>query len=164
MKETIGHYFAALDDPRSERNQRHPLTTLIGTSFLACLSGIDSFSGIQDFVEMHFESLCEHFDFPNGLPSHDTYQRLWDALSPQQFQACFSDFIESLEKVSSDVLSIDGKTIRNSGKEKAIHIVSAWCHQNKMVFGQKKVDSKSNEITAIPELLKLLDLKNKIIT
>jgi hypothetical protein len=164
MKDTIANYFVNLDDPRSLRNQRHPLITLIGTSLLAALSGIDSFSGIQDFVEMHMDDLSNYFDFPHGLPSHDTYQRLWDNISPTQFQEGFAEFIESLEKVVSDVLSIDGKTIRNSGKEKAIHIVSAWCHNNQMVFGQTKVDSKSNEIAAIPEVLKMLDLENKVIT
>lgn len=164
MKDTIATYFANLEDPRSLRNQRHPLITLIGTSLLAALSGIDSFSGIQDFVDMHMNELSKHFDFPHGLPSHDTYQRLWDAISPMQFQAGFADFVASLEKVASDILSVDGKTIRNSGKDKALHIVSAWCHNNQMVFGQTKVDSKSNEITAIPEVLKMLDLENKVIT
>jgi predicted transposase YbfD/YdcC len=164
MKETLGAYFEGLEDPRSLRNQRHPLITLIGTSFLAILSGIDSFSGMQDFVEMHMEALEDYFDFPHGVPSHDTYQRLWDALSPTQFKACFSDFIDSLEKVASDVISIDGKTIRNSGKDKALHIVSAWCHENKLVFAQEKVESKSNEIKAIPKVLELLDLENKVIT
>ena len=164
MQDTIAKYFENLEDPRSARNQRHPLITLIGTSLLAALSGIDSFSGIQDFVDMHMEKLQHYFSFPSGLPSHDTYQRLWDALSPTQFQSCFLEFIASLEKVASDVISIDGKTIRNSGKDKAIHIVSAWCHNNRMVFGQKRVGSKSNEITAIPNVLDLLDLENKIIT
>lgn len=164
MQETIATYFANLEDPRSLRNQRHPLISLIGTSLLAVLSGIDSFSGIQDFVDMHMEELSHHFDFPYGLPSHDTYQRLWDAISPKQFQTCFSDFVASLEKVASDILSLDGKTIRNSGTEKALHIVSAWCHNNQMVFGQEKVDSKSNEITAIPKLLETLDLQDKVIT
>lgn len=164
MKDTLSHYFSNLEDPRSFRNQRHPLMTLIGTSLLAALSGIDSFSGIQDFTEMHCEDLKTFFDFPHGIPSHDTYQRLWDSLSPSQFQGCFSDFLASLEKVASDVISLDGKTIRNSGKDKALHIVSAWCHKNQMVFGQVKVDSKSNEIKAIPELLKLLDLEGKVVT
>jgi predicted transposase YbfD/YdcC len=137
---------------------------LIETSFLAALSGIDSFGGIQDFVEAHRDALEEFFEFPNGLPSHDTYQRLWDSLSSEEFQTCFSDFVSSLSKISSDVISVDGKTIRNSGKEKPIHIVSAWCVENKMVFAQEKVDEKSNEITAIPKLLKLLDLNHKVIT
>jgi len=164
MKETISHYFSSLEDPRSYRNQKHPVMTIIGTSLLSVLSGIDSFSGMQDFTEAHLEALKDYFDFPNGFPSHDTYQRFWDSLCVEQFQACFSDFVESLSKVTSDVISLDGKTIRNSGRVKALHIVSAWCHKNQMVFGQKKVNSKSNEITAIPEVLRLLDLQDKTIT
>ena len=82
-------------------------------------------------------------------------QRLWDALSPTQFKACFTEFVSSLKKVTSEVISLDGKTIRNSGKDKALHIVSAWCHNNQLVFGQEKVDAKSNEITAIPKVLDL---------
>ena len=113
---------------------------------------------------MHMDQLKKYFDFPQGVASHDTQQRLWDALSPKQFKVSFSEFITSLEKISSDVISIDGKTIRNSGKESALHIVSAWCHQNQLVFGQEKVNSKSNEITAIPKVLDLLDLENKVIT
>ncbi|MDQ5884168.1 MAG: hypothetical protein QG556_507 [Pseudomonadota bacterium] len=164
MKETLATYFESLEDPRSLRNQRHPLITLVGTSLLAALSGIDSFSGIQDFVDMHMDELNKYFDFPHGLPIHDTYQRLWDALSPTQFKACFTEFVSSLEKVASEVISLDGKTIRNSGKDKALHIVSAWCHNNHLVFGQERVDDKSNEITAIPKVLDLLDIDHKIIT
>ena len=164
MPETLGTYFERLEDPRSARNQRHDFMTLVGTSVLAALSGIDSFSGIHDFVEAHLDDLSQFYEFPHGVPSHDTYQRLWDALSPTQFKACFQEFISSLEKVASDVISIDGKTIRNSGKEKTLHIVSAWCHANRLVFGQEKVDVKSNEIKAIPKVLELLDLENKVIT
>jgi len=164
MKESIGSYFASIEDPRSLRNQRHPLITLIGTSLLAALCGIDSFSGIQEFTEMKMEELSTYFEFPNGCPSHDTYQRLWDGLSPSQFKDSFEDFIDCLEKVASEVICVDGKTIRNSGKEKAIHIVSAWCYENKLVFAQEKTASKSNEITAIPKVLEQLDLENKVVT
>lgn len=81
-------------------------------------------------------------------------------MSPTQFKACFTEFIGCLEKVASEVISLDGKTIRNGDKEKALHIVSAWRHNNQLVFGQEKVDTKSNEITAIPKVLGLLDLDN----
>lgn len=166
MKDKISTYFASLEDPRSLRNQKHPLITLVGTTLLAALSGIDSFSGIQDFVDMHIDKLSVYFDFPYGLPSHDTYQRLLDALSPTQFKICFSDFVSCLQKVDSNIISLDGKTIRNSGGKDSnpLHIVSAWCHSNQIVFGQERVDDKSNEITAIPKVLSLLDLPNKIIT
>jgi predicted transposase YbfD/YdcC len=119
---------------------------------------------MEDFVEMHFEELSAHFDLRGGIPSHDTYQRLWDSISPVQFRESFLEFVESLREISSEIISIDGKTIRNSGKEKPMHIVSAWCQNNSLVFAQEKVHAKSNEITAIPEILRKLDLKGKIIT
>lgn len=166
MKEQLHAYFKNVKDPRSIRNQKHQLITLIGTTLLAMLSGIDSFTGIQDFVEMHLDELSVFFDFPNGLPSHDTYQRLWDSIDPSQFKLAFMDFVNSLEKVEGNLINIDGKTIRNSnkGEEKALHIVSAWCQANKIVLAQEKTDSKSNEIKAIPKLLELLDLSGRIIT
>lgn len=164
MKDLFHTYFSKVEDPRSIRNQRHNFITLIGTTFLSALSGIDSFSGIQDFVEAHFEELHQFFDFPNGVPSHDTYQRLWDSISPPQFLEAFHDFTDTLKNVVSELINIDGKTIRNSGQDKALHIVSAWCQANQLVLAQEKIDAKSNEITAIPRLLRLLDLKNHIVT
>ena len=143
MEEVLGHYFKDVDDPRSLRNQRHSLMTLIGTTLLAVLSGIDSFSGMQDFVEMHFDELSKYFNLTSGVPSHDTYRRLWDSLSPTQFQASFQDFVKTLQTVSSDVISLDCK---------ALHVVSTWCRANQLVLAQEKVDEKSNEITAIPKL------------
>lgn len=164
MKDIFHTYFTKVEDPRSIRNQRHNFITLIGTTFLSALSGIDSFSGIQDFVEAHFTELHQFFDFPNGVPSHDTYQRLWDSISPSQFLEAFHDFTDTLKNVVSELINIDGKTIRNSGQDKALHIVSAWCQANQLVLAQENVNAKSNEITAIPRLLRLLDLKNHIVT
>ena len=137
MKSIFENYFNAVEDPRSVRNQRHSFMTIVGTTFLAALSGIDSFSGIQDFVEMHLEDLSGYFDFPHGAPSHDTYQRFWDALAPSQFLKAFNEFMQSLEKITGDIISLDGKTIRNSGDEKPLHIVSAWCRANQLVLAQK---------------------------
>jgi predicted transposase YbfD/YdcC len=164
VSEVFFEFFSEIDDPRSWKNQIHDFIALIGTTFCAILSGFDSFCGMADYVEMHFDELSQHFDLSGGVPSHDTYQRFWEAISPEQFYKYFFEFIESLQKVNSDVINIDGKTIRNSGKEKPLHIVSAWCQNNQMVFAQEKVHAKSNEITAIPRILKRLDLKNKVIT
>jgi predicted transposase YbfD/YdcC len=164
MQEIFSNFFSKVEDPRSWKNQIHDFIAIIGTSFCAVLSGIDSFSGIEDYVEAHFDELSQSFKLSGGVPSHDTYQRFWDSISPIEFRECFMEFVESLQKVCSEILSIDGKTIRNSGKEKALHIVSAWCQNNQMVFAQEKVHEKSNGITAIPEILKKLDLQNKIIT
>jgi predicted transposase YbfD/YdcC len=164
MKDLLSPHFASVEDPRSKRNQKHNFITLIGTTFLAVLSGIDSFSGIQDFVEAHFEELRTLFDFPNGVASHDTYRRLWDTISPHQFSQAFQDFTACLKTVVGDLINIDGKTIRNSGSDKALRIVSAWCRANQLVLAQEKADEKSNEITAIPKLLRLLDLEGQIVT
>lgn len=157
-------YFADIDDPRSPRNQRHPLFMLIGTTLLASLAGIDSFSGFADFTEAHHDALSEYFDFPYGYPSHDTYQRLWDAIAPSQFYKSFLLFTSSLKQLTQTFINLDGKAIRHSGSEKALHIVTAWCHANQLVLAQEKVDSKSNEITALPKLIELLDLKGRIVT
>lgn len=163
MQEAL-KYFSDIDDPRSSRNQKHPLITLIGTTLLASIAGIDSFSGFADFTEAHYERLIEYFDFPYGSPSHDTYQRLWDAINPSQFYQSFVLFTASLSKITQTFINLDGKTIRHSGDEKALHIVSAWCHANQLVLAQEKVDSKSNEITALPKLIELLDLTGRIVT
>jgi predicted transposase YbfD/YdcC len=156
--------FETIQDPRSVRNQKHPLMTLIGTTLLASLAGIDSFSGFADFTEAHFDQLEEYFAFPHGSPSHDTYQRLWDEISPEEFYRCFQEFTQYLATIAGTYINLDGKTIRNSGHDKALHIVSAWCQANRLVLAQEKVDSKSNEITALPKLIKLLDLKGRVIT
>lgn len=157
-------YFKNIKDPRSVRNQKHPVMTIIGTTLLASLAGIDSFSGFADFTESHFEELKKYFEFPYGPPSHDTYQRFWDAVNPEEFYCAFEAFTHALVTAIGTYINLDGKTIRNSGENKALHIVSAWCQANQLVLAQEKVDSKSNEITALPKLLKLLDLKNRIVT
>ncbi|QQR53695.1 ISAs1 family transposase [bacterium] len=166
MQKSLLEYFEEIKDPRSDRNKKHPLEMLIGTTLLAFLCGIDSFSGIEAFVEGHEEELAKYFDFPGGVPSHDTYQRLWDQIRPEEFVDAFHSFTASIVTIPQEMslVSIDGKTIRNSGKEKPLHIVSAWCEANQMVIAQHKVKAKSNEITAIPELLKLLDLHERIVT
>ena len=162
--EDLLDFFTDVQDPRSNRNQKHPLKTLIGTTLLASLSGIDSFSGFSDFTESHFNNLKNYFEFPFGVPSHDTYQRLWDGIEPEQFYRSFGEFANYLADVASNIINLDGKTIRHSGQEKALHIVSAWCRANQLTLAQEKVDDKSNEITALPKLIKLLDLKSRIVT
>lgn len=162
--EDLLDFFTDVHDPRSNRNQKHPLKTLIGTTLLASLSGIDSFSGFSDFTEAHYDNLNKYFEFPFGVPSHDTYQRLWDGIDPEEFYRSFHEFAGYLADVASDIINLDGKTIRHSGKEKALHIVSAWCRANQLTLAQEKVDDKSNEITALPKLIKLLDLNSRIVT
>lgn len=125
-------YFEEIEEPRSIKNQKHPIMILLGTSLLGSLAGIDSFSGFADFTEAHYEKLQDYFDFPHGPPSHDTYQRVWDNINPLEFHSAFSLFTESLANLNSHFINMDGKTIRNSGSEKALHIVSAWCQSNQL--------------------------------
>ena len=164
ITEGLNPYLENIDDPRSMRNQKHLFKTLIGTTLLSYMSGIESFSGIAEFVEAHLEALENYFEFPYGVPSHDTYQRLWDAIDPLQFYKAFEAFTKILVDMKEGLISIDGKTIRNSGSDKPLHIVSAWCASHQLTLAQEKVDVKSNEIKAIPNLLTLLDLTNRIIT
>ncbi|MDR2464482.1 MAG: transposase family protein, partial [Holosporales bacterium] len=96
-----------IDDTRSWKNQVHDFISIIGTTFCAALAGIDSFSGISDFVEMHFSELSKYFDLSGGVPSHDTYQRFWNAISPLQFSDCFAEFVESLQKIYTEIISLD---------------------------------------------------------
>lgn len=163
MKNQLATIFKEVEDPRSCRNQKHPLISIIGISLLAALSGVDSFSGMADFVEAHFEDLKSHFELPNGPPSHDTFQRVWSLINPTEFLKSFHEFTKALASAFGAVISIDGKTIRNSGQS-PLHIVNAWCASNELVLAQERVSDKSNEITAVPKLLRLLDLSDKIVT
>lgn len=163
LKKGIEQVFATVKDRRSIRNQKHPFTSLLGISLLGSLAGIDSFSGLGDYAEMHYESLSEVFELPYGAPSHDTFQRLFDALEPSEFHDCFFKFTQQLSHILEGVIAVDGKTIRNSSAN-PLHVVNAWCEANQLVLAQLCVEEKSNEITAIPLLLKLLDLDNRIIT
>jgi len=163
LKDGLTQVFDGITDQRSSRNQKHPFISLLGISLLGALSGIDSFSGLGDYAEMHFGGLSKIFDLPHGAPSHDTFQRLFDAIEPSQFHDCFFKFTQQLSRVFEGVIAVDGKTVRNSGPN-PLHIVNAWCEANQLVLAQMCVEDKSNEITAIPLLLKLLDLHNRVVT
>lgn len=163
LQDGLEKVFSGITDQRSQRNQKHPFISLLGISLLGALSGIDSFSGLGDYAEMHFDSLSKVFDLPNGAPSHDTFQRLFDAIDPDEFHTSFFRFTEQISQVLEGVIAVDGKTIRNSG-DNPLHIVNAWCETNQLVLAQMRVDEKSNEITAIPKLLNLLSLSNRIVT
>lgn len=164
MQSELLSIFKNVADPRSYRNQRHPFISIIGISLLGVLSGIDGFSGLADYAEMHLEELQKYLDLPNGAPSHDTFQRVWSTISPTEFLESFHEFTQTIASVfKGGIISIDGKKIRNSG-DNPLTIVSAWCAQNELVLAQEKVSDKSNEITAVPKLLRLLDLNSKIVT
>lgn len=158
------HMFDGMEDPRVNRTRIHPLESILGLGLLGALAGIDSFVGLQDFAETHEDILKTIVPFPGGIPSHDTIGRVFSLIEVERFHSIFFDFTEKLKRKVDELVAIDGKTIRNSHGKNPLHVVSAWSESNKLVLGQIKTDSKSNEITAIPLLLDMLDLENNIIS
>lgn len=167
MKKTLIECLENLTDPRNPLDISHKLVDILVITILAILCGANGFNEIEMFGKSKEKWLKKFIELPNGIPSHDTFNRILSSIEPKEFHACFMDWISNLyEKLSEEIISIDGKTARRTkGKDnKPIHIVSAWANKNKLVLGQIKTDDKSNEITAIPELLKKLDISGCIIT
>jgi predicted transposase YbfD/YdcC len=164
--------FAALDDPRVERTKEHQLLDILTIALCAVLCGADNWVEIETFGQAKRAFFEQFLVLPHGIPSHDTFGRVFARLNPQQFQECFRAWVQDLMSASGGqlqgVVALDGKCLRGSragdhGKA-AIYMVSAWAEANRLVLGQVKVDDKSNEITAIPVLLKLLELSGCIVT
>lgn len=163
MKNEISKIFEKVTDPRSNRNQRHPLVSIIGISLLGAIGGIDSFIGLGDFAEAHLESLEKYFDLPFGAPSHDTFRTLWSMINPEEFNESFHEFTQCIANLKTGVISLDGKTVRNSGQN-LFHVVSVWCNANELTLAQEKVGLKGGEIKVIKNLLSLLELNNRVVT
>lgn len=166
---SLAEVFSELDDPRVVGRCDHKLVEIIIIAVCAVLTGAESWVEIETFATMKESWLRSLLELPGGIPSHDTFGRVFAALDAEAFQSCFVRWVEGVFKVTGgQVVAIDGKTLRGSqdtylGK-KAIHMVSAWASANGIVLGQRKVDDKSNEITAIPELLQALDVAGCIVT
>jgi predicted transposase YbfD/YdcC len=161
--------FAQLKDPRVNRTKRHSLPDILAIAICGVICGADGWVQIAKFGRCKQEWFKTFLELPNGIPSHDTFGRVFAALDPRAFEECFAQWIAALTTASQGrLVAIDGKTIRRSldaaNDKAAIHMVSAWCGANQMVLGQLATDAKSNEITAIPELLKLLDLSGAVVT
>ena len=162
-------HFSELDDPRIERTKKHQLFDIVVITICAVIADADTWVEVADFGRDREPWLRTFLDLPNGIPSHDTFGRVFRHLDPQQWQTCFLSWIQAVNQVTGgQIIPIDGKTLRRSqdktlGK-KAIHMVSAWASENRLVLGQVKVDEKSNEITAIPALLEMLTLAGCIVT
>lgn len=162
-------HFVTLTDPRIERTKEHLLIDIVAIAILAIISGAEGWIGIETYGQVKSDWLKSFLELPNGIPSHDTFSRVFSRLEPQQFQDCFLSWVKSItQKLEIDVIAIDGKTMKQSydrnQKQKALHIVSAWSSSHQLVLGQKKVQSKSNELTAIPALLELLEIEGSLIT
>lgn len=165
---TIDHFFETVEDPR-HHNRLHKLIDIIVMSITAVVAGADSYEQIEIFAKDRKRWLSKFLELPRGIPSHDTIGRVLERMDPKEFQRGFKLWIGSIAKqTDQQVIAIDGKTLRRSHDhakdKKAIHMVSAWASANQVVLGQLKTQDKSNEITAIPHLLKLLDISGCIIT
>lgn len=170
--EQLRERFSALGDPRVERTKLHQLLDIITIAICAVICGGDDWVEIETFGNEKRPFFDKFLLLPNGIPSHDTFGRVFARINPEQFQACFLEWVQDLVSASGNqlkgVVAIDGKTLcgsRDTASGKgAIQMVSAWARSNSMVLGQVKVDDKSNEITAIPVLLKLFDLTGCTVT
>ena len=160
--------FSNLRDPRISRKKLYPLTEILFVVLCGAICGAESWRDYVLFGKEKLDFLREHFPFTNGIPSKNTFARVFGSLDPECFKACFIDWVKSLQSVLSGVIAIDGKTLRGSfdtaSSSAAIHMVSAFATEARLVLAQQKVEDKSNEITAIPKLLDLLSLEGHIVT
>lgn len=160
--------FGTIDDPRSHINQLHNLTDILLIGIISVICGAETWKQMREFAQSKEVFLRTFLDLPNGIPSEDTINRVFSAIDSNQFEACFIDWVNSISiKLKGQVIAIDGKTIRgakSAGKKSPVHMVSAWASENNLVLGQVRVNEKSNEITAIPELIEKLCISGNIIT
>lgn len=166
---TIEQHFGDLTDPRIDRTKLHKLLDVLVIAICAVIAGADNWEDIADFGQAKIDWFKTFLELPNGIPSHDTFNRVFARLDPQEFRNGFISWVSAVsEVIDGQVIAIDGKVLRRShdrgiGKA-AITMVSAWASANRLVLGQVKVDDNSNEITAIPQLLQALEVSGCIVT
>ena len=162
-------HFDSLEDPRTTYLVEHPLLDIVALTICAVICGAETWEEIEAYGRSKSDWLKTFLGLPQGIPSHDPIARVFALLEPTQLQDCFVSWVQSLAELSlGEVVALDGKSARHSydksrGKG-AIHMVSAWAGENQLVLGQVKVSDKSNEITAIPKLLNILDVSGCIVT
>jgi predicted transposase YbfD/YdcC len=164
---SIPKFFAKLPDPRRAHRRLHRLQDIIVIALCAVIAGAQDWQQIVTFGRKRRAWLSGFLELPNGIPSHDTFERVFDRLKPQAFQACFRQWVQAISTaLRIKHIAIDGKTLRGSRSAKLgpLHLVSAWATAQHLSLGQVAVDAKSNEITAIPLLLELLDLNGALVT
>jgi predicted transposase YbfD/YdcC len=161
-------YFADLQDPRVERTREHLLEEILLITIAAVLSGASGWNEIADYAKAKIEWFRTFLKLPGGIPSHDTFNRVFSALDGDELEKGFVAWVASIAKLTAgEIISIDGKALkgtRQAGKKAIVHMVSAWANTNNLVLAQRKVDDKSNEITAIPKLLQTLELSGTVVT
>lgn len=162
-------HFSIIRDPRVERRKLHRLETILFIALCGVLSGAESWVEIEEFGEAKKDWLAKYVDLSNGIPSHDTFGRVFAQLDPKEFEKGFMSWVQGVyQKTEGEIIAIDGKTLRGT-QQKAhfrgpLHLVSAWAQANHLLLGQVKTEDKSNEIEAVPRLLEILDLKGCIVT
>lgn len=163
-------HFADLTDPRVDRTKLHQLLDILVIAMCATICGAEGWEDFSEFGKAKQDWFESFLDLPNGIPSPDTFRRVLRRLDPQAFEACFMGWVQAVNQIASgQIVAVDGKQVRGSRRGGAtdlgpIHMVSAWACENRLVLGQVKVAEKSNEITAIPELLRALALTGCIVT
>ena len=152
--------FENVPDPRKPYNQKHRFLDIFNSTILATICGADTCKVISEWGKSNLDWLLTFLPLENGIPSHDTFNRVFQLISPEEFHRAFRTWVQSIASELEGVIAIDGKTIRGSreavSNTRPSHIVSAWAQEQGLVLGQLKVEEKTNEITAIPELLKTL--------
>lgn len=166
---SIFTHFQSLEDPRLNRNKQHQLDNILFMTLCGVICGADNWVMIEEFCKAKRTWFEEKLEIPNGIPSHDTFGKVFAALDKDVFSQCFTQWMKAVTTLTQgEVIALDGKALRatrEAGKAcSAIHMVSAWACENKMVLGQQVVDKKSNEISAIPKLLTSLDLAGCVVT
>lgn len=160
--------FSKIDDPRSDINKLHKLEDILLIGIISVICAADTWKNMETYAKAKEDFLRSFLDLPNGIPSDDTFNRVFSSIDSDQFEACFMDWVSHLVKLTNgEIIPIDGKTIRgakSNGKKSPFHMVSAWATNNNLVLGQVKVAEKSNEITAIPKLLELIAVKGCTVT
>jgi predicted transposase YbfD/YdcC len=165
----IASAFSSITDPRDTRKISHLLTDIIGLTLIASIACCETYDDVEDFGKAKENWLRKYLQLPNGIPSHDTIERLFEAMNPKEFNVCFNAWVrETFDHTGNDLLHIDGKSNRRSfdtftGK-KMLHSVSVFSSKNGLSLAQYKVDEKSNEITAIQPLIETLDIAAQTVT
>lgn len=161
-------YFKDIKDPRIERKKLYSIDEILLITISGLICGAEGWRDLELFAKQKIEFLKGLLPFKNGVPTDDTFRRFFRALEPEQFQICFINWIKTLQKECPKLVAIDGKTIRRSHdrnlSQKPLHMLSAWCSELGIALGQLRTDEKSNEITAIPELLELLSIEKSVVT
>lgn len=169
IQQSLVKHFGDIKDPRVERTKKHQLTDILVIAILAIIAGAQGWEDIENYGISKQKWLAEFLALPNGIPSDDTFRRVFEFINPEALHRCFVRWVETLvTQMGGEIIPLDGKTIRGSYDrnqgQSALHVISAWASDQRLVLAQLKVEDKSNEITAIPALLELLDLTGAIIT